>query len=469
MICPVDLASDLSALRTARVGDHARHGRLLEAISPPAETLRVGGQRQFYGFALAADQHVTWNLQEGAVAGTITAGGLYTAPATTGTFHLIATSVYNTNVTNTAPITIVTTGFSGISDMGTARSGHTATLLPDGRVLVAGGTTDATRSAELFAPASSSFAATAGGMVQVRSGHCSAALPNGKVLIAGGGSSTNVLFTAEVFDPATQSFTGTGDLNQARIGATATLLPNGKVLIAGGKDSMGSILTTAELYDPASGSFSVTGNMLAPRAQHTATLLSNGNVLLIGSSTDTASVEIYDPATELFTSTGSLNQARAHHTATLLPDGKVLVMGGTQKMEPGGGGAPAADVSLASAEIYNPVSGSFRPAGNLLIARDFHSATLLPNGTVLVAGGYSQGFDGDADPTVETMFSAELFNPATLNSTPAASLEAARAENSATLLSNGQVLVTGGRYEVQELCCNPNPFITTLASAEIYQ
>jgi len=104
----------------------------------------------------------------------------------------------------------------------------------------------------------------------------------------------------------------------------------------------------------------------------------------------------------------SLIQARAHHTATLLQNDKVLVLGGTQIKPPGGGGAPAADVSLDSAEIYDPVSGVFQTAGKLLVARDSHSATLLQDGTVLVAGGFSHGFDGDADPEWYSMFTTSV-------------------------------------------------------------
>jgi hypothetical protein len=229
-------------------------------------------------------------------------------------------------------------------------------------------------------------------MVYARTGHCDSLLRDGKALIAGGGDANgNLLKTAEVFDPLTQTFSTTGDLNQARTGATATLLPSGKVLIAGGQDSGGTRLSSAELYDPATGRFSVTGNMHSPRTQHTATLLSSGKVLLVGSSSETASAELFDPASGLFTATGSLVQARAHHTATLLPNGKVLVLGGTRIMPPDGGGAAAAPVSLDSAEVYEPANSVFGTAGKLLIARDSHSATLLANGTVLVAGGYSHG------------------------------------------------------------------------------
>ena len=442
---------------------------LTVSISPPVETLRIGGTRQFGGFAVAADQHVTWDLEEGVMGGTITPDGLYTAPSTTGTFHLRATAVYNTNVSSTAPITIVSTGFASIGDMSVARSGHTGTLLTDGRVLVAGGTDDSIHSAELFDPATGGFEPV-GGMIHVRAGHSAALVPGGKVLIAGGGDSNGALFPiAELFDPATQTFSATGDLVQARTHATATLLPGGKVLIAGGQDGQGKLLSTSELYDPGTGTFTPTGNMHSPRAEHTATVLPNGNVLLVGGSNETSSAELFDPSNGLFTATGSLGQARTHHTATLLQSGKVLVLGGTQVMMPVGGGAAPAPVSVDSIEVYDPGSGKFETVGKLAVARDSHSATLLPSGAVLVAGGYVHGFDGDAQPYFETIFQAELIDPATFASTPAASLEQARAEHVATRLNNGQVLVTGGRVGSQELCCHPKPRTSSLASAETYR
>jgi WD40 repeat protein len=440
------------------------------SISPPAENLRIGGSRQFGGFAIAADQRVTWDLEEGVMGGTITPDGLYTAPSRTGTFHLRATAVYNTNVSSTAPITIVSTGFANISDMSVARSGHTATLLSDGRVLVAGGTDDSIHSAELFDPATGSFEPVSGAMIHLRGGHSAALLLSGKVLIAGGSDSNGVLFPiAELFDPASQTFSATGDLGQMRTHATATLLPGGKVLIAGGQDSQGTLLSTAELYDPGTGTFSPTGNMQSPRAEHTATLLANGKVLLVGSSESIAEAELFDPASGVFTATGSLSTPRAHHTAVLLPDGTVLVLGGAQMMMPGGGGAAPAPVSIDGVEVYDPASGKFETVGKLAGARDSHSATLLPSGAVLVAGGYVHDFDGDAQPSFDTMFQAELIDPATMVSTSAASLEQARAEHVATLLNNGQVLITGGRVGYQELCCNPKPHTSSLASAELYR
>jgi hypothetical protein len=441
------------------------------SISPASETLRTGGQRQFSGWDSTVGQYdVTWSLQEGAAAGTITADGIYTAPSTPGNFHLIATSSHNTSLSATASLTIVSVGFVPISAMA-ARSGHTSILLLDGRVLVAGGTTDATPpSAELFIPESSSFAATRGGMVYARSGHCASLLPDGRVLIVGGGdANANFFKTAEVFDPVMQSFSTTGNLNQARRGASATLLPNGKVLIAGGQDSGGTLLSSSELYDPSTGTFALTGNMQMPRAQHTATLLSNGKVLLVGSIGETGSAELFDPASGLFSTTGSLIQSRARHTATLLPNGNVLVLGGTQTKPPGGGGAAPAPVSVDSAEVYDPAKGGFQSAGKLLAARDSHTATLLANGTVLVAGGYRHGFDGDAQPEWYTIVAAELFDPATSVSTAAASLETDRAEHQATMLNNGQVLITAGVKGFQELCCSPKPHSISIASAELYK
>ena len=440
------------------------------SLYPASETLRIGGQRRFSGWDSTVGQYdVTWSLQEGAAAGTITTDGVYTAPLTPGIFHLIATSNHNTILSATAPLTIVSVGFATVSDMAVPRSGHTATLLGDGKVLVAGGTTDASHSADLFDPTTSSFVPTTGGMVYTRTGHCAALLPNGRVLIAGGADSKGTLFkTAEVFDPATGTFTATGDLNQVREGATATPLGNGKVLIAGGQDGVGALLSTAELYDLTTGTFTLTGNMRTPRARHTATLLSNGNVLFVGSSSPTGSSEIFDPTSGNFSTTGSLVQARAHHTATLLPNGEVLVVGGTQIMPPGGGGAPPADVSLDTAEIYDPLGGTFQTAGKLLAARDSHSATLLSSGMVLVAGGYTHDFDGDAQPQWYTMFTAELFDPAISASTAVASLEGDRAEHVATILNNGQVLVTGGISGF--FCCSFKPYGgVSLSSAERYK
>jgi multimeric flavodoxin WrbA len=181
----------------------------------------------------------------------------------------------------------------------------------------------------------------------------------------------------------TAGFVLTGSLNTARASHTSTVLNNGMVLIAGGYN--GNVLASAELYNPATGTFTPTGSLKTARLYHTATLLNNGRVLIVGGNAENgnilASAELYNPATGTFTPTGSLNTARELHTATMIQgamiNGMVLIAGGQ-----GSGGA------LASAELYNPTTGTFAATGSLNTARLYHTATLLNNGTVLIAGGY---------------------------------------------------------------------------------
>jgi hypothetical protein len=163
---------------------------------------------------------------------------------------------------------------------------------------------------------------------------------------------------------------------------TATQLQDGRVLIVGGAlTSASDPVATAEVYDPATGTFTMTGAMATAREQHTATLLADGRVLIVGGTTSTgtgdlhptATVEVYDPSTGSFSVTGSMAEARTFHTATLLPNGKVLVAGGGDEN--------------STAEVYDPATGAFSTTGGMEIGRSGHTATLLPNGSVLVAGG----------------------------------------------------------------------------------
>jgi WD40 repeat protein len=216
-------------------------------------------------------------------------------------------------------------------------------------------------------------------------------LPNGQVLVAGGFNG-DILSSAELYDPASGTWTATGSLVTARTSHTATLLPNGMVLVVGGVGESDSILESAELYDPASGTWTPTGSLNIARELHTATLLPNGKVLVAagaGNAVNLASTELYDPASGAWTATGSLATARFDHTATLLPNGQVLVAGGND------------GVSLKSAELYDPASGIWSATGNLKAAHEQHTATLLPNGKVLVAGGIANN---------HTLASAELYD-----------------------------------------------------------
>jgi len=315
---------------------------------------------------------------------------------------------------------------------------QTATLLPNGKVLVAGSYPVFVYphvlylpGAELYDPASGTWAAT--GIPVTGIGGTATLLPNGKVLAG-----------AELYDPASGTWSATGSLGTARDDYTVTLLPNGKVLVAGGFNSVA--LASAELYDPARGTWSATGRLITARHFHTATLLPNGKVLVAGGAdvrgNPLASAELYDPASGTWSATGSLATARFLHTETLLANGKVLVVGG----EGGDTGGP-----LASAELYDPASGTWTTTGSLNTARAFgDTATLLPDGKVLVAGGI--------DNSTVRLASAELYDPASGTWTATGSLNTARYDHTATLLSNGNVLVAGGS--------DSSNF--SLASAELY-
>ena len=313
--------------------------------------------------------------------------------------------------------------FHPTGSMTTARQDHAATLLPGGKVLVTGGSGDA--SAELYDPATGTFSRT-GSMTSPRGYHTATLLSDGRVLIAGGYEGT---VSAELYDPATGSFTATGSMTTARSSHTATLLNDGKVLIAGGYDwcvEECDFVASAELYDPTTGTFNPTGRMTTERGSHTATLLANGEVLVAGGfSCDgylcyriIASAELYDASAGSFHATGSMATVRAYHTATLLLNGKVLIAGGW-----GGGG---------SAELYDPQTGIFRVTGSMTSPRGGHTATLLQTVKVLVAGG-DYG-----------LASAELYDPATGSFGATGSMATARQDYTATLIPGGKVLVTGG-------------------------
>ena len=351
-------------------------------------------------------------------------------------------------------------GFETTGNLAHARAHHTATLLPNGKVLVAGGDNGAGNtftSAELYDPASGIWTAT-GSLHKDRSDHTATLLSDGRVLVVGGRKFFYALTEAELYDPATGIWTPTGSLAIRRRNHTATLLTDGKVLVAGGSQESPSgsgdySVGSAELYDPATGTWTATGNLVTARDGHTATLLPSGKVLVAGGqgsaffySTALSSAELYDPASGTWTSTGDMATARGFHTATLLPGDKVLVAGGYSN---------GFNRHLTSAEVYNSAAATWTFAGTMVAAHAEHTATLLPDNKVLVAGG----FGGAGYPNGGTLRTAGQYNRGTWMIT--GSLLTARENHTATLLPNGTVLVAGGLNREGN---SPN----YLASAELY-
>jgi hypothetical protein len=271
------------------------------------------------------------------------------------------------------------------------------------------------------------------------------------------------------FKPAAPaSWAATGSMSQARVDFTATLLLDGRVLVTGGDlgyDAVPRALATAELYDPATGTWSATGSMLQGRYRHTATLLPDGRVLVAGGNVNgsqqigvrccLATAELYDPATGTWTATGNLIAPRVDHIASLLPDGTVLVAGGIGTDD---SGSLPRFIALDAAVLYDPRTGSSTATGSLNALRDGHfSATLMPNGMVLVVGGDGRDY--------AVLASAELYDPGTRTWIETASLSEARQGHRAILLPNGTVLVVGGTGREDPVT---GALGALLASAELY-
>jgi len=320
--------------------------------------------------------------------------------------------------------------------MVTPHAFHTATRLRDGKVLVAGGMVNdrldgkVLTAAELYDPSGGTWTATKG-MIKARWGHTATLLRDGKVLVAGSyRNGSDPLASAELYDPSRRSWTATGNMTTGRGGHTATLLPDGKVLVVGGGAEDNSLeggprSASAELFDPGSGKWTATGSMIEARKGFTATLLPDGTVLVAGGDGGYTAAELYDPRSGKWSVTGSMADGRFGHTATLLSDGNVLVTGGCACSEPG---------AWASAELYHPSSRRWTATGSMGMARIFHTATLLADGTVIVV---NDGLAGDRPA------SAERYDPSSGKWTATASPAGARFGYTATLLLDGQVLVTG--------------------------
>ena len=381
---------------TSSDGEHFIVGTLSSlAVSPQTSTILIANSQQFTATGTYSDgsnqdltNALSWNSSNLSVA-TINGSGLATAIGAGQTTIQAAVGSISSYATLIVAATESLTG-----SMNRGKSQHTATLLNNGLVLVAGdrGASYNGVGQLLYSSVTGTFTLT-GEMNQPRFLHTATLLNNGLVLITGGQSSItyNILASAELYDPATGTFTTTGSMSSARSGHTATLLNNGLVLIAGGNDPF-SALASAELYDPTTGVFTATGSMNAARSFHTATLLNNGMVLIAGL---VAHAELYNPATGSFTMGGSMNIPRSLHRATLLNNGLVLLTGGH-------------DINFndpVQSELYDQATGAFTNTADLNTARVYHTATLLKNGTVLIAGGATSS--GDTNK-------AELYAPYSL-------------------------------------------------------
>jgi hypothetical protein len=322
-----------------------------------------------------------------------------------------------------------------------------AVLLPDGRVLVSDGS-----AIQVFDPTTNQFGAVET-LVAPHYRGTVAGLPDGTVLIAGGMDTAtgNGLDTALTYDPASGQATPTGNLLQARFDQHALDLADGKVLLFGGQDKEANQkpLQTAEIYDPTTRQFTKTGSMVVSRSCATTVLMSDGKVLIAGgdfmtsATANETTAEVFDPTTGKFTATGSMSVGRACAAGALLPDGRVLVAGGDDKF-----------TGVGTADVYDPTSGTFTRTGNMAIGRFSHCATTLADGRVLITGGLIEpGLVASRDPGIlavtdnSYLASAELYNPHTGKFTKIGPMLSRRVGHTATLLENGRVLLAGGNLD----------------------
>ncbi|XXF75322.1 kelch repeat-containing protein [Myxococcaceae bacterium GXIMD 01537] len=350
-------------------------------------------------------QHASWLLTDGSV--------------------LVAGGVNSLGFVRTAERFDVEHGtWTAAGDAGITGNTSSGVMLPTGRAFLL---SDGSPSARIHDAATDTWSAT-GGMSTSRGLPTLTVLPSGRVLVAGGSN----LATAELYDAATNTFTPTGSMASARRAHVAALLRNGRVLVVSGSATAIPEVPGAELYHPATGTWSPAAPPLVPRHYATATLLPSGRVLVAGGYSSggvTAHAELYDPEANTWTATGALLHPRNGHSATLLPNGKVLVQGGSD----------SARVAQPVSELYDPATGTWSPAGTMAVARENASATLLTTGQVLVAGGYRQ------TPGLVFQAGVEVYEASSDRWSPASNLSRPRGASAAVLLPSGAVLVAGGQ------------------------
>ena len=433
-------------------------------IAPDSLQTGVGITRRFTATGTFSDGSVAdvtataqWSTQTPGIATVNNGAAIGLSPGATSVTASIGT------VTSGAIVGVSTDTWSAAPQMPTERvAGHTATSLADGRMLVAGGVKaggTGTAAVDLFDPATTTWTPVAP-MNVVRSSHTATLLADGRVLVVGGSTVSSSASTgyvnnasAEIYDPAADTWTATPTMSAARSHHTATLLPDGKVLVVGGENVLYLVEATAEVYDPVANTWTTTrGAPVSPRSQHSATLLPSGLVLVAGGFdivngvlTPLAGAELYDPVLHTTsttdgngvtttTVTGGLDfiatapMASPHYgqSATRLADGRVVVVGG----------------NTTQTELYDPTSAAWTTAGATAATHTSHGAVVMPDGRLLVAGGTQF-----AQPT------AELFDPATSTWTAAAQMLVIRANPAAVRMPDGSAMVCGGAADIAGVNC----------------
>ena len=412
----------------------------------PAQTADVSWGRDDSDVAITPTLVGTYNTptpleKNSTYTGSGIAGGVVFSEKSRAFNTTVNDALVNLTLTQGAPDPLAEIRYNtSFANLTTARQQHTATLLTNGRVLLAGGSgTGTLATAELFDAAGTSWLPAAS-MTTARRLHTATRLPDGKVLVVGG-LGTAPLATAELYDPALNVWTSAGTMTTARQLHTATLLNTGKVLVAGGLGA--EALASCELYDPTTNTWTSSASLVTARQLHTANLLPDGRVIVAGGlgAAVLNSVELYDPISNTWTDAAPLAMARQQHTATVLANGKVLAVAGFDA------------AVINTAELYDPASNTWTAAGALTSARRLHTAVLLPSGKVLVAGGTGSPIL----PAGSSLGTAQLYDPELNTFGNAGSLVTPRNQFTATLLNNGRVLAAGGATAA-----------SALATAELY-
>jgi Kelch motif len=330
--------------------------------------------------------------------------------------------------------------WSVTGSMAVARTQHAAVRLADGRVLATGGVTATatTGTAEVFDPAAGTWSLT-GSLITPRSRHTATLLADGRVLVTGGRFRGASLASAEIYDADAGMWLAVAAMHAARDNHAATLLADGRVLVTGGVsggDGGSPVEKSAEIFDPATDTWTAADHMSIARYNQQATLLADGRVLVTGGFNVSIfhipirDAEIYDPAADRWSQARNMDTPRATHVAFLRADGRVAVAGGWTQ-------PPNTITITATAETYDPVANAWTPAPGLPAPRGslVNHGVMLLNGDFLAAGGRLDS---------GTIATSDRYSAATGTWSVTGSMSVPRVGATAVLLADGRVLIAGG-------------------------